>query len=111
MSNFDQPLNNGWRVWSEDSTENSDPQSDPRWMRELDQITGSAPQKTRTLTVKTLAPLLISAHQQNSTWLNDFADDPVVIDADLHEVLLAYQKLQDERRTQPPRQENNRIAA
>jgi hypothetical protein len=26
-------------------------------------------------------------------WLNDFAEDPVVITADLYEVLLAYQEL------------------
>lgn len=67
--------------------------SDSRWARELDQISGTAPQKTRSIPVKLLAPLLLSAQQRNSTWLNDFADDMVVIDADLHDVLLAYQKI------------------
>lgn len=66
--------------------------SDPRWMRELDQVTGLGPQKTRSVPVKLLAPLLLLAQQRNSTWLADFQDDVVVIDADLHDVLLAYEK-------------------
>mgnify|MGYP001815425434 CR=1 FL=1 len=70
--------------------------SDPRWMRELDQIAGTGPKTTRSVPIKLLAPLLLSAQQRNSTWLTDFAEDVVVIDADLHEVLLAYQKLQEE---------------
>ena len=95
MSNFDQRLQAGWRVWSDDCPTDSDQHQpiDPRWMRELDQIAGTGPKKTRTLPIKLLAPLLIDAQQRNSAWLDDFADDEVIIDADLHEVLLACQKL------------------
>ena len=98
MSDFDQRLPSGWRVWSENSTPVSDGNdaSDPRWIRELDQISGTGPKKTRSVPVKLLAPLLLEAQRRNSSWLNDFADDVVVIDADLHDVLLAYQKLQQD---------------
>ena len=111
MSNFDQSLKTGWKVWTDDSPEKPSAEADPRWIRELDQITGSGPRKTRTLTVKTLVPLLLSAQKQNATWLDDFADDVVVIDADLHEVLLAFEKLQSESKMQPPRDRHRRIAA
>lgn len=98
MSQFDQQLPQGWKIWSENSEENSGPcdGSDPRWMRELDQIAGLGPKKTRSVPLKILAPLLLAAQQRNSAWLQDFADDAVVIDADLHEVLLAYQKIHNE---------------
>lgn len=98
MSRFDQQLPQGWRIWSENSEEASQScdGSDPRWVRELDQIAGLGPRKTRSLPLKMLAPLLLAAQQHNSSWLQDFADDTVVIDADLHEVLLAYQKIQNE---------------
>jgi hypothetical protein len=60
----------------------------------LDRITGNSPQKTRAVPIKELIPLLLDAARANRAWLQDFADDIAVIDADLHEVLLAYQKLQ-----------------
>lgn len=44
-----------------------------------------------TVALQEILPLLADAHQQNRTWLRDFADDAVVISADLYEVLLAYQ--------------------
>lgn len=96
MSSLNQRLPAGWKVWSEETPSQPEQQDapDPRWMRELDQIAGTAPKRTRSVPVKLLAPLLIDAIKRNSTWLNDFADDVVVIDADLHEVLLAYQKIQ-----------------
>lgn len=98
MSSFDQRLPAGWKIWSDDSSSKPDQHDapDPRWMRELDQIAGTAPQRTRSVPIKLLAPLLLEAQRRNSTWLNDFADDVVVIDADLHEVLLAYQKIQQD---------------
>lgn len=98
MSNFDQRLQAGWRIWSEDSpVESESPEPlDPRWMRELDQIAGTGPKKTRSVPLKLLVPMLINAQRRCSAWLDDFSDDLVVIDADLHEVLLAFEKLQQE---------------
>lgn len=65
-------------------------------MRELDQIAGTGPKKTRSVPIKILVPLLIRAQRRNSSWLQDFADDLVIVDADLHDVLLAYEKLQQD---------------
>ncbi len=62
---------------------------------ELDRISGAAAPKTVSLTLSQLAPLLIDAVQHDRAWLSDFADDPVRIDADLYDVLLAYQQLRD----------------
>ena len=113
MNSFDQRLPAGWKVWSEDSVSEPDQcdPSDPRWMRELDQIAGTAPKRTRSVPIKVLAPLLLNAQRRNSTWLNDFADDVVDIDADLHEVLLAYQKLNPQPSEQQPGQPPHRAAA
>ncbi|MCO8122953.1 hypothetical protein NHH03_14485 [Stieleria sp. TO1_6] len=95
MSDLDQQLPAGWKIWSDDSAtpQTEADASDPRWMRELDLIAGTGPNKTRSVPLKLLVPLLLSAQQRNSTWLSDFADDTVVIDADLHDVLLAYGNL------------------
>ena len=41
-----------------------------------------------------IVPLLMDAVENDRAWLNDFSDDTVRIDADLYEVLLAYQQLQ-----------------
>ncbi|MEL6107174.1 MAG: hypothetical protein AAFU85_14120 [Planctomycetota bacterium] len=70
--------------------------STPRWRRELDRITGNEAPKTRTIPLKLLVPMLLEATRQNSTWLNDFSDDLVTLDADLHDVLIAYDKLRKE---------------
>jgi hypothetical protein len=40
-----------------------------------------------------ILPALTDAMNNHRAWLNDFAEDPVVITADLYEVLLAYQEL------------------
>jgi hypothetical protein len=62
--------------------------------RELDLIAGTAQPKTVTVSTGKLVRLLIDAAQQERAWLNDFADDPVRIDADFYDVLLAYQQMQ-----------------
>ncbi|QEF99810.1 hypothetical protein Mal15_38770 [Stieleria maiorica] len=113
MSNFDQRLQAGWRVWSEDDPSDCDTptRSDPRWLRELDQIAGTGPKKTRSVPIKLLTRLLLSAHRCNSAWLDDFADDVVVIDADLHEVLLAFEKFQQESTGQDGPNLTPRVAA
>jgi hypothetical protein len=83
------------------------PQS-ARRERELDRITGTAKPKMVSLSLKQIVPLLIDAAQQNRAWISDFADDTVQIDADLYQVLLAYQqqldvqKLERTQDSQPP---------
>jgi len=62
---------------------------------ELDRITGVAAAKTVCLKVGQVVPLLMHAMETNRTWLKDFAEDTVRIDADLYEVLLAYQQIID----------------
>ena len=69
---------------------------DDRRQRELDRLSGTAEPKRVTLPVGKLVPLLLDAAQHQRTWLHDFADDPVQIDADLYDVLLAYQKLRQQ---------------
>ncbi|PNY34855.1 hypothetical protein C2E31_21375 [Rhodopirellula baltica] len=75
----------------------SDSKRSARTERELDRLTGIAPAKTRTVPLKAFVPLLVDAQEQDSAWLVDFQDDNVVIDADLHEVLLAYQDFRNRR--------------
>lgn len=69
--------------------------SEGRTERELDRISGTADPKTVSLPLGKLVPLLIDAVEQERAWLNDFAEDPVRIDADLYDVLLAYQQLRE----------------
>jgi len=40
-----------------------------------------------------ILPALTDAMNTHRAWLDDFAEDPIVITADLYEVLLAYQEL------------------
>lgn len=40
-----------------------------------------------------IAPVLADAINHQRGWLSDFSDDTVTIDADLYEVLLAYQQM------------------
>ena len=63
---------------------------------ELDRLTGTAAPKTVSLPVGKLVPLLMDAARNDRAWLKDFADDNVVIDADLYDVLLAYQRMQEQ---------------
>ncbi len=64
-----------------------------RHERELDRITGTAEPKTVSIPMGKIVPLLIDAAKNDRAWLNDFADDMVRIDADLYDVLLAYQQM------------------
>ena len=66
-----------------------------RQQRELDRLAGVAKAKTVDLPVGQIVPLLMHAMESNRTWLNDFANDTVRIDADLYDVLLAYQQIID----------------
>jgi len=38
-------------------------------------------------------PLLADAVQTRRLWVQDFADEPITLSPDLHEVLMAYQEL------------------
>ena len=69
--------------------ENSD-----RRERELDRISGTADPKTVAVPLAKIVPLLMDAVSNDRAWLTDFADDTIRIDADLYEVLLAYQQIQ-----------------
>lgn len=65
-----------------------------RQQRELETLSGTAEPKTVAISLAQIVPLLIDAKENNRAWLADFANDSVRIDADLYEVLLAYQQLQ-----------------
>ena len=67
--------------------------STDRTERELDRIAGTAKAPTVSVPLGKMVPLLIDAANSDRTWLSDFADDTVRIDADLYDVLLAYQQL------------------
>jgi hypothetical protein len=71
----------------------SAPSSDDRRQRELDRLTGTAKAKTMQVEFGVFVKLLSQAMADDCTWLDDFADDTIKIDADLHEVLLTYQSM------------------
>ena len=71
--------------------------SGDRRQRELDRLAGVAQPKTVALTVGQIVPLLIDAMEKDRAWLRDFAQDTIRIDADLYDVLLAYQRILDHR--------------
>ena len=60
--------------------------------RELDRIAGAAEPKTVSVPLGKIVPLLMDAANNDRAWLSDFAEDTVRIDADLYDVLLAYQQ-------------------
>ena len=68
--------------------------STDRRERELVRIAGAADPKTVAVPLGKIVPLLMDAVENDRAWLNDFSDDTVRIDADLYEVLLAYQQIQ-----------------
>jgi hypothetical protein len=71
--------------------------SSDRKERELDRLSGTAEPQTVAIPLGKIVPLLIDAANKDRAWLTDFAEDTVRIDADLYEVLLAYQRLQARR--------------
>ena len=96
-----------WNLFSPDEIRRTTPSAKPandnlkirsdRAERELDRISGASKPKRMTIPLQVLVPLLLQANENNHTWLTDFAEDMVEIDADLHEVLMAFQNL-DRRR-------------
>lgn len=82
------------RIFSPDQNGDDSPSRRERSIkRDLDRIAGVADAKTVSITLGQMVPLLIDAVEKNRLWLNDFSDEPVAIDADLYEVLLAYQRM------------------
>jgi hypothetical protein len=60
---------------------------------EIDRISGAAAPKKIEVSLADIAPVIADAVASGRGWLADFADDTVQIDADLYEVLLAYQQM------------------
>lgn len=112
MDASDPQLPRGWKVWHDPGPPESGglPTKDSRHERELDRISGATPPPTRRVPVKVLVRLLVQAYHRNSSWLSDFADDVAVIDADLHDVLLAFDNLQ-RNANGPPTDSDGRAAA
>lgn len=48
-------------------------------------------EKSVTLPLSEILPLLADAYQSQRTWLRDFEDDDITLSTDLYEVVLAYQ--------------------
>ncbi len=82
------------RVFRANTPEEVSDRVQGRRERELDRISGAAEPKTVTVPVGKLVPLLMDAAKHQRAWLKDFAEDAVRIDADLYDVLLAYQQMQ-----------------
>lgn len=61
--------------------------------RELDRAAGVADSKRVEVSLADIAPVIADAVASGRGWLADFADDTIQIDADLYEVLLAYQQM------------------
>lgn len=71
-------------------------QADPGSQRRIEQSASAEavrPPKRVDVALAQIAPLLADAVNHRRGWLKDFAQDTVSIDADLYEVLLAYQQL------------------
>jgi len=51
--------------------------------------------ETVTVRIKDIMPALQKSNENRLNWIQDIADDPVVITRDLYEVLLTYQRLRN----------------
>ena len=64
-----------------------------RRQQELDRIAGAEQARTVAVPLGSIIPLLLDAVENNRAWVSDFKEETVRIDADLYDVLLAYQQL------------------
>ncbi len=62
-------------------------------VEEIDRISGTAAPRRVEVSLADIAPVIADAVSSGRGWLSDFADDTIQIDADLYEVLLAYQQM------------------
>lgn len=67
--------------------------STSRRQRELDLISGTAKPRTMPVAFGTLVQFLSQAIRDDCAWLDDFSDDTIQIDADLHDVILKYDQM------------------
>jgi seryl-tRNA synthetase len=81
------------RPTSPRSTARTNPDATDRQQRELDRLSGNGPARTMKMPLGVMVPLLMRAAENNHAWLEDFAEDTVEIDSDLHQVLMAFQNL------------------
>lgn len=72
----------------------SDSVASNRRERELDRLTGTADARTVAVPLGKVVPLLLDAAENDRSWLNDFSEDMIRIDADLYEVIMAYSRMQ-----------------
>jgi hypothetical protein len=61
--------------------------------QELDRMAGVAASKRVEVSLADIAPVIADAFANGRGWLADFSHDTIEIDADLYEVLLAYQQM------------------
>lgn len=88
------PIASASNVAKTDSQKTRDGQWDNELQSNESMIAGSIGPKRVEVSLGEIAPVLADAINQRRGWLTDFADDTVSIDADLYEVLLAYQQMQ-----------------
>ncbi len=78
------------RVYSPSSSPET---SEDRRNQDLDRAAGVAAPRRVEVSLADIAPVIADAVANGRGWLADFADDTVQIDADLYDVLLAYQQM------------------
>lgn len=61
--------------------------------QELDRISGAADSKTVSVPLSKVVPLLLDAAENQRTWLDDFSGELLEMNADLYDILLAYQQM------------------
>lgn len=61
--------------------------------QELDRLSGTADSKTVSVPLGKVVPLLLDAAENQRTWLDDFSEELLEMNADLYEILVAYQQM------------------
>ncbi len=69
------------------------PAMSDRTQRELDLVTGLSPKRRVSLPLAKFTSILIDAAHQDRAWMDDFGDELIEMNADLHEILMAYQNM------------------
>ena len=60
---------------------------------EMDQEPAATDSKSVAVPLSKVVPLLLDAADNQRAWLDDFSDDLIQMNADLYEILLAYQQM------------------
>lgn len=69
------------------------PRHPGRTERELDLVTGLAAKRRVAVPLGKVAEILLEAAKDNRAWMEDFGEDLIEMDADLHEILMAYENM------------------